>query len=76
VRELVEYMVRGIVDDPDGVEITEHETPRRIVYEVVVAEDDIGKVIGRGGRVANAIRELLDRCRSDDNRERTVKIVS
>jgi predicted RNA-binding protein YlqC (UPF0109 family) len=59
MRELVEFLVRALVADPDAVRVEEiEETQGEIVLEVHVAPDDLGRVIGREGRVANAIRTL------------------
>lgn len=59
LKELVEYMVKGLVDHPDRVQVTERETPRTIVVRLKVAPEDMGRVIGKDGRVANAMRTLL-----------------
>ena len=59
VRELCEYLVLGLVDDPDAVEVTVEMTADAIVLRIVVAPDDRGKVIGRGGRVVRAIRSVV-----------------
>ncbi|MET0206064.1 MAG: KH domain-containing protein [Thermoleophilaceae bacterium] len=58
MRELVEFLVRALVDDPDAVSVEEVEENGDIVLEVRVAQDDLGRVIGREGRVANAIRTI------------------
>jgi hypothetical protein len=58
-KELVEYVARTLVDDPDAVEVTEVEEDGETVIELHVAEDDMGKVIGRNGSVAKALRTLL-----------------
>jgi predicted RNA-binding protein YlqC (UPF0109 family) len=58
MRELVEFLVRALVEDPDAVSVEELEENGDVVLEVTVAEDDIGRVIGRGGRIANAIRTI------------------
>ncbi len=58
MRELVEFCVRALVEDPDAVRVTELEGDAGTVIEVHVADDDLGRVIGRDGRVANAIRTL------------------
>jgi predicted RNA-binding protein YlqC (UPF0109 family) len=58
MRDLVEFLVRALVDDPDAVSVEELESNGDIVLEVRVAEDDLGRVIGREGRVANAIRTI------------------
>jgi predicted RNA-binding protein YlqC (UPF0109 family) len=59
VKELIDYMARAIVDNPDEVEVTEEEEDDQIVYHLRVAESDMGKVIGKQGRIANAMRTLL-----------------
>jgi predicted RNA-binding protein YlqC (UPF0109 family) len=58
MRDLVEFLVRALVADPDAVRVTELEEDDAIVLEVRVADDDLGRVIGRDGRVANAIRTI------------------
>ena len=58
-KELVEYVARSLVDDPDAVQVTEVEDEEGMVIELHVAEDDMGKVIGRNGSVAKALRTLL-----------------
>ena len=58
MRELVEYLVRALVENPGGVQVEELEENGDVVLEVTVAEDDLGRVIGRGGRIANALRTV------------------
>ncbi len=58
IAELLDYIVRHLVDDPDAVEIAEKPGRRVTVYEISCAQSDWGKVIGREGRIANAIRTL------------------
>jgi predicted RNA-binding protein YlqC (UPF0109 family) len=58
MRDLVEFVVRALVSDPDAVRVEEIEDGDGTVIEVRVAADDLGRVIGREGRVANAIRTL------------------
>ncbi len=58
MRDLIEFCVRALVSDPDSVRVEELDTDDGIVLEVHVAQDDLGRVIGREGRVANAIRTL------------------
>ena len=58
MRDLVEFVVRSLVEDPDAVRVTEIEEQEGTVLEVHVADGDLGRVIGREGRVANAIRTL------------------
>lgn len=59
MKELIEFMARAIVDEPDAVEVTEENDDDQIVYHLKVAEGDMGKVIGKQGRIANAMRTLL-----------------
>ena len=59
MKELIEYIARAIVDYPDDVVVKEEEDGDRIVYYLQVAEPDMGKVIGKQGRIANAMRTLL-----------------
>ena len=59
MKELVEYVVKGLVDQPDQVVVTETRRGSNVTLELKVAPDDMGRVIGKGGRVANAIRALL-----------------
>ncbi len=58
MTELLEFLVRALVEDPDAVEVEELEEDGDLVYEISVAEGDLGRVIGKGGRVANAIRTV------------------
>ena len=60
MKELVEFMARSIVADPDAIEVTEQSgEDGRVIIRLTVAEEDKGKVIGRQGRVAEAMRTLL-----------------
>jgi predicted RNA-binding protein YlqC (UPF0109 family) len=58
-KDLVEYVAKALVDDPEAVTVTEVEDEEGSVIELHVAEDDMGKVIGRNGSVAKALRTLL-----------------
>ena len=58
-RDLVEYIAKSLVDDPSAVSVSEKETERGVVLELRVASGDVGQVIGKFGRVAQAIRTLL-----------------
>jgi predicted RNA-binding protein YlqC (UPF0109 family) len=59
MKDLVEFMAKHLVDSPDDVRVTEEEQRGRVVVRLEVAEDDYGKVIGKGGRIAQAMRALL-----------------
>jgi predicted RNA-binding protein YlqC (UPF0109 family) len=58
MTELLEFLVRALVEEPDEVEVEELEEDGDLVYEISVADGDLGRVIGKGGRVANAIRTI------------------
>ena len=58
MTELLEFLVRSLVEDPSAVVVEELEEDGDLVYEISVAEDDLGRVSGKGGRVANAIRTI------------------
>jgi predicted RNA-binding protein YlqC (UPF0109 family) len=60
MRELVEYIARALVDESDQVNVTEVESERVTVIELRVAQSDLGKVIGKQGRTARAIRTILN----------------
>ena len=59
LRDLVDYLARGLVDHPEQVEVEEVEEPDALVFELKVAEEDLGKVIGKQGRTARALRTVL-----------------
>ena len=58
MTELLEFLVKALVEDPEAVVVEELEEDGDLVYEISVAEDDLGRVIGKGGRVANALRSV------------------
>ncbi len=59
MSDLVSYIARQLVDDPEGVQVTPIENDRAVVFELQVADGDLGKVIGKDGRTARAMRTLL-----------------
>lgn len=59
MRELVEYLTKSLVSEPDAVQVEEVDAGRVTVYEVTVAEDDVGKIIGRQGKVIRSIRAVV-----------------
>ena len=59
MKELLEFIARELVDEPDAVEVTETEDDRGVLLTLHVAPDDMGKVIGRAGRTARAIRSVI-----------------
>lgn len=58
MTELLEFLTRSLVEDPSAVVVEEFEENGDLIYEISVAESDLGRVIGKGGRVANAIRTV------------------
>jgi predicted RNA-binding protein YlqC (UPF0109 family) len=74
--EFIEYIVRSLVDDPSQVRVTEIEGANTIIYELRVAPEDMGRVIGKGGRVANAMRTLLRVVAARQGKRATLEIVS
>jgi predicted RNA-binding protein YlqC (UPF0109 family) len=76
VRDFLVYLARQLVDEPDKVEVEEfEEDDGTLVLELSVADDDYGKVIGRGGRTAQALRTLVKAAAVKDNRRVLVDIV-
>ena len=65
-EDLVQYIAENLVNSPDEVSVKRKETGRSVVLELSVASDDMGRVIGRNGRVANSIRALLRAMASSD----------
>ena len=58
MRDLLEFIVSALVEDREAVEVEELEEDGDLVYEITVADEDLGRVIGKGGRIANAIRAV------------------
>jgi len=76
LRELLEYLARELVDEPDEVEVEEfEEDDGTLVLELSVADEDYGKVIGRGGRTANALRLVVKAAAAKEDRRVLVDIV-
>ncbi len=59
MKDLIEFIARSLVDHPDEVKVYEEEDRGRIIVHLEVAEDDYGKVIGKGGRIAQGMRAML-----------------
>jgi len=76
VKELIEYLTRALVDEPDAVSIDSYEDEDgTIIYELHVAEGDVGKVIGRGGRTVNALRTVVRAAATGEGRRVLVDVV-
>ncbi len=59
MKEVLDYLARALVDEPDAVEVTEIETEGSVILELEVAPDDMGKVIGKRGRTVRALRSVV-----------------
>ena len=76
MRELLEFLVRQLVDEPDSVRVNElEEDDGTLVLELSVGDDDYGQIIGRGGRTAQALRTVVKAAAVKDNRRVLVDIV-
>lgn len=75
MKELVEVIAKALVDYPDEVVVTEKENGRNVIVELHVAPADMGKVIGKQGRIAKAIRSVVKAASSKDNKHVDVEIV-
>ena len=71
MKELIEYIAKSLVDQPDAVKVTEVEGERTSVIELSVAKEDMGKVIGKQGKTARAMRTILSAA-STKQRKRTI----
>ena len=75
MKELLAVIAKSLVDDPDSVVITEKEDDRAVVFELHVAENDMGKVIGKQGRIAKAIRSVVKAAAAKEERKVIVDII-
>ena len=76
MRELLEFLARGLVEDSEAVEVTEiEEVEGDVILEIEVADDDLGRVIGRGGRIANALRAVMKAAATRAEKRVTVEIL-
>jgi predicted RNA-binding protein YlqC (UPF0109 family) len=76
VNELLLYLARELVAHPDEVSVTEVETDEGVTLELRVADGDVGRVIGRGGRTARALRTVVRAAAVRDGRRANIEIVS
>jgi len=74
--ELVTEILKAIVDNPDAVQVTEVEGERASIIEVKVAPDDVGKVIGREGRIINSLRQIVRAAAGKANKRITIELIS
>ena len=75
MKELVEVIAKALVDNPDEVVVTEKEEGKHVTIELRVASSDMGKVIGKQGRIAKAIRSVVNAASLNENKKVDVEIV-
>lgn len=75
MRELVEYIARALVDFPDQVEVEAMESQNSVILELKVAPDDVGKVIGKGGQTAKAMRKILSAAATKLHKKSLLQII-
>jgi predicted RNA-binding protein YlqC (UPF0109 family) len=75
VKELLEFLARSLVDHPEQVRVEETQTSDGVVLRLSVAKEDVGKVIGKQGRIARALRTVVKASAVKDGKQATVEIV-
>ena len=75
MQALIEYIAKSLVEHPNQVEVRETQNSNRIRLELSVAKDDMGRVIGKNGRVANSIRTLLRVAAERDGKQATLDVM-
>ncbi|MGD0487843.1 MAG: KH domain-containing protein [Syntrophorhabdales bacterium] len=75
LKELIEYIARALVDNPDQVKVSEIEGEKTSVIELSVAKDDLGKVIGKQGRTARAMRTILSAASTKVKKRAVLEII-
>lgn len=76
MKELVEIITKALVDNPDEVRVNETEGESIVILEINVGADDVGKIIGREGRIANAIRTVVKAAAAKQRKKVTVEIIT
>ena len=75
MKEILEIIITSLVEDKEAVEIKETENEKSIVFEVKVAQSDMGRVIGRQGRIARAIRTVIKASANKERKRATVEFI-
>ena len=75
MKELIEYISTSLVDDPTQVEVLQFRRGSQVVLQLGVAKEDMGRIIGRGGKVASAMRALLRVAAAQEGKRATLDIV-
>lgn len=74
MKELLEFLAKSLVDQPDEVRVEQIDSPDGVLLRLTVAKEDVGKVIGKQGRIARAIRTVVKASAVRDGRQATVEI--
>ena len=75
MKQIIEFIATSLVDDPTEVKVSEQRRGSHIILRLRVAKEDMGRVIGKGGRVANAMRQLLFVAAAQEGKKATLNIV-
>jgi len=75
MKDLIEYIAKSLVDHPDDVQVRESGSGSRVRIELSVSKDDMGRVIGKGGKVANSIRTLLRVAAEREGKQATLDVI-
>lgn len=75
MKEFIEYIAKHLVDHPDGVSLEMEEKEEKIIFKLKVAETDVGKIIGRSGRTASALRTLLRAVAAKEGKRAVLDII-
>jgi predicted RNA-binding protein YlqC (UPF0109 family) len=75
VKDLLEFLARSLVDNPDQVQVEERENADGVLLRLTVAKEDVGKVIGKQGRIARALRTVVKASAVKEGKQATVEIV-
>jgi predicted RNA-binding protein YlqC (UPF0109 family) len=76
MKDLIELLTRSLVDNPDNVEVKETASESVVIFEIHVAQEDVGKVIGKEGRIANAIRAIVKAAAAKQGKKVTIEIIT
>ena len=75
MKDLVEFIVKALVDHPEEVKVSEVEGEQSVIYEIRVAQEDMGKIIGKQGRIARALRTIVKAAGSKRGKKTAVEIL-
>jgi predicted RNA-binding protein YlqC (UPF0109 family) len=75
LKELVDYIAKALVDNPDNVTVKSVESDTSVILELHVSKDDVGKVIGKGGQTAKALRKILSAAATKHKKKSLLQIV-